>query len=552
MTTIPPQPPPPPPLPANAPRSLPVVTVANPPADLAKLAAGAAIEGTVTTEAGKTTVQLQTLYGTVQILTTLPLDKGARLTLVLQNLTQPLQLQIAAIDGKPPSVALRDAPLTATTTATGGGAVPTAGGPGQAIDGGPLVALRGLVGTSLTATLLRPITPFAPLIYEPSQTAAMSPPTAPGVGVPGPATPPLFPALATAGPASGPGPIAPGPLGPTAPFTAGLPPMTPGMQLAVRVIAVIPMPADPTAVPGAAPAVPAVPSAPLVGQTMTAVVTGTTAAGQPVLQTPAGTLTLATLSPLPRGAELVLEVRSEPLLAEPTAGPPLPPHPFALVQARAWPALAEAYQLLQSLDPAAAQQMAASTLPQANSRLTADMLFFLSALRGGDVGGWLSEGNMRLLRRERPELLNRLGDDFRQIGTMAREPVGGDWRIALVPFFTGTDLEQIRLYLRPYGGDEDESDGTPKGVRFIIDVDLTRLGRMQLDGLVRDDRKRVDLIVRSDERLPAAMQADIRAIFEEANALTGVVGGLTFQAAPAQFVDIVPTGKPDEGPGLLA
>jgi hypothetical protein len=325
--------------------------------------------------------------------------------------------------------------------------------------------------------------------------------------------------------------------------------MAPGMQMAVRVIAVSPMPGDPAAVPGAPPAVPA---APLVGQTMTAVVTGTTTMGQPVLLTPAGTITLATAIHLPRGAELVLEVRSEPLLAEPTAGPPPPPHPLALVQARAWPALAEAYQALQSIDPAAAQQMAAAILPQANSRLTADMLFFLSALRGGDIGGWLGEENARVLRRERPDLLGRLGADFRQIATMARDPAAGDWRIALIPFFTGAELDQIRLYLRPYGGGEDENDAPPTGVRFIIDVDLTRLGRLQLDGLVRDDRKRVDLIVRSDQPLPAAMQNDIRAIFEDANALTGVVGGLAFQAAPANFVDVAPAAKRAEGPGLLA
>jgi hypothetical protein len=214
--------------------------------------------------------------------------------------------------------------------------------------------------------------------------------------------------------------------------------------------------------------------------------------------------------------------------------------------------LSEALQALQELRPAVAHDLISTVLPQTNARMTADVLFFLSALRGGDLGDWLTPGAARLLRRERPELLTRLGEEFRQIATLAREPTAGDWRIALVPFFNGSEIDQLRLYLRPYGGDGEETEATPKGLRFILDVELSRLGRLQLDGLVRDDRKRLDLIVRSERPLAPAMQNDIRGIFEEANATTGVAGGLAFQSAPPNFIEAAPESDAPGGRGVFA
>ncbi len=48
------------------------------------------------------------------------------------------------------------------------------------------------------------------------------------------------------------------------------------------------------------------------------------------------------------------------------------------------------------------------------------------------------------------------------------------------------------------------------------------------------------------------MQNDIRTIFREANELIGIEGGLIFQAAPANFVEIAPDDVPDAGSDLFA
>ncbi len=255
---------------------------------------------------------------------------------------------------------------------------------------------------------------------------------------------------------------------------------------------------------------------------------------------------------LPRGTQLTIEITDRPILPGAERAALLPMSAQSLFRARNWPAMREVFQALQEADPAMAQHLASAVLPRADTQLAASIIFFLSALRGGDVSGWLGGDALRALQKARPNLATRTREEFREIGGMSAKPMSGDWRIALIPFFNGSDIEQARLFMRPYGGDDAKDEGSPKGTRFIIDVDLSRFGRMQLDGLVKDANKHLDLIVRSDEPLPSAMQNDIRTIFREANELIGIEGGLTFQAAPANFVEIAPDEDADEGSDLFA
>jgi hypothetical protein len=100
----------------------------------------------------------------------------------------------------------------------------------------------------------------------------------------------------------------------------------------------------------------------------------------------------------------------------------------------------------------------------------------------------------------------------------------------------GAEIQQIRLLLRQ--NEEEPNEEATSDTRFVVDVDLSRLGRLQLDGLVRDKGKSLDLIVRSDAHLADTIQNDIRTIFLEAADSTGLKGGVNFQAAPADFIEI--------------
>jgi hypothetical protein len=61
-------------------------------------------------------------------------------------------------------------------------------------------------------------------------------------------------------------------------------------------------------------------------------------------------------------------------------------------------------------------------------------------------------------------------------------------------------------------------------------LELSRIGAMQLDGLVRPQR--LDMIIRTHEPLSADMRIDLTGIFADSLEAAGYAGGLSFQATP--------------------
>jgi hypothetical protein len=178
------------------------------------------------------------------------------------------------------------------------------------------------------------------------------------------------------------------------------------------------------------------------------------------------------------------------------------------------------------------------------------MLFFLSALKGGDVKAWLGENTTRILDRERPGLVGRLSGDFQIMSKMADEPQSGDWRLALVPLYNGSEIEQLRMYYRG-GGGQGEEDHEADDTRFVLDLDLSNIGHLQIDGLMKTSTKKLDLIIRSEEPLPTAWRTDIIDIFTTGQEITGIGGGLAFQAAPGNFIEFPTPTDLAAHPGLL-
>ena len=209
-----------------------------------------------------------------------------------------------------------------------------------------------------------------------------------------------------------------------------------------------------------------------------------------------------------------------------------------------WPALEEALRALAELGgpatggialPGAVQQ----AIPQPGSQLTSTILFFLSALKGGDITNWLGKPAVQSLKKAgREALLSRLSQDFGQMGRLA-EGASGDWRQFFIPLLDGDQIQQFRFFVRhgpPERGRQDE-EGEEDSTRFILEVELSRLGDLQLDGLVRG--KHFDLILRTRAPLPNEMHQDIRRIFNDANDATGYAGKIGFQASSDwQFMPI--------------
>jgi hypothetical protein len=270
-------------------------------------------------------------------------------------------------------------------------------------------------------------------------------------------------------------------------------------------------------------------------------VAGSTPQGQPILATKQGMLALNVPASLPPGAKVTAALTD---LAQATqaASPTLPAPPGPLGE-RDWPAMRQLMATLAASDPALAKSMLA-TMPQPNRKLTAALGFFLAAMRGGDARGWLGdEASSALDKAGRRDLLDRLDKDFEGLRREAAEPLPGDWRSYTIPLMDSTGPKPIKLHVHPLKEDE-EGDGRPRGKpgsRFLIDLDLSRFGPMQLDGLVRPNH--FDLILRSHAALPPELRVELIQVFADSVRAVGYSGGLSFQSGARSWVKLTRAGQ---------
>ena len=136
----------------------PMVTVPNPPPDMARLAVGTRIEATVAGGSAPGTLRLETAFGAVTVPTGLTLPPGTTLQLQVQALVPLLGLMIATVNGRPALAGLRAlAALAGSVAATRAPAGP-AGPPGAA---GPLATQPPAAGRTVSAILIRAF-PYTP------------------------------------------------------------------------------------------------------------------------------------------------------------------------------------------------------------------------------------------------------------------------------------------------------------------------------------------------------------------------------------------------------
>ncbi|MCH7887683.1 MAG: hypothetical protein IIA00_00210 [Proteobacteria bacterium] len=296
------------------------------------------------------------------------------------------------------------------------------------------------------------------------------------------------------------------------------------------------------------------------GALVVGAVTGLDAAGRVLVRTTAGTLVLASHLDLRRGSTVTLRVRGGPVFSATVelvdgrppetvrAAPPTPlPAPesrplTSLDLARGWPALREAVEALRQIDPQLAGAMVERAVPHPGGSLAATALAFLAALRGGNLASWLGRAAVRALEDSgRGNLVRRLAADFGQIARLADQPTPGDWQPFLVPVYDGDALRQLRLFVRRRRDDAKKDDGE---ARFVVEVDLSRLGEVQLDGFLH--QRRFDLILRSRVPLADGARRDIAAIFSQGLALGRLTGALSFQVTkrfPVAPLEAIAAGK---------
>jgi hypothetical protein len=213
---------------------------------------------------------------------------------------------------------------------------------------------------------------------------------------------------------------------------------------------------------------------------------------------------------------------------------------------RSWPGLDQAMATLRAASPQLAAPNIEAVMPRPGPQLAGTLALLISALRGGDIRGWLGQATMReLARSPGKETARRLSDEFAQLSRLARTD-SGEWRVHALPFFDGARHQQIQLYIkrRDQGADGDEDIPA----RFVFEFDLSNLGPVQLDGLAANHR--FDLMVRSQADLPEAIRQEIGALFSRTQEENGLAGEIHFQTVPAFAVAPLDEAPPNTG-GLV-
>ncbi len=226
-------------------------------------------------------------------------------------------------------------------------------------------------------------------------------------------------------------------------------------------------------------------------------------------------------------------------IQSPAATLPLP----VLLAPQPWPLMNDLLQTLQQVAPATAQSLINITpSPASPAQMGPAIMFFIAAIRGGDITQWLGTKATDILKTSRSEnILNRLSTEGSTLNRIASETTPQDWRAANVPLYHDGDMHKIALYYKHEREDNNDGKSALKGTRFVFDLALENMGKVQVDGLFRphsDMGKRLDLVLRTEEFFAENTKREMRRIYANALRETGVSGELSFQNNPESFVTI--------------
>ncbi len=337
-------------------------------------------------------------------------------------------------------------------------------------------------------------------------------------------------------------PVLPRQMAVTAPLLA--PQMPAPQALDVRVSAMMPqMPASMAANPNAATLLHGTPATPV----LFATVAGQTAQGLPVIELPTFTSVSEGLKGQPammvlqfpaRGLApatvLQLDVLQGPQMSAPAA------NGMAVGEdGITWEALDDVLRGIPGQaggTPVAAAVQAGLPKPGA-AAFAAPVLMFVAALRGGDIMAWMGERGLDGIGRtsRRADALARIAGDFaataKKLIAEEAKPQG-EWRSLQLPMMHGDDMMRINLHYRSFEREDDadkQSGRKTTGTRFIMDLSLTRMGEMQVDGF--SIGKKLDVTLRTEQNMSAGMRESMRQRYHSAVSNIGFAGELNFAAA---------------------
>jgi len=283
------------------------------------------------------------------------------------------------------------------------------------------------------------------------------------------------------------------------------------------------------------------------GQSVTATVVSNESSRETILQTPIGIIRLQPGTVLPAGSTVKLEITStlpplETNATEATSGASAPLTELA----QQWTSLQQIVTLLAGRAGTSGFNVIQDTMPwvmpppglamppaAATQNIPTGLMLFMAALRGGDFRNWLGEANSKWLQDQGHDaLIAKATSEFTLLARQFSEPQPGHWQALFFPIAVGGEVQQARIFVKRDRKQGNNQQGKKNDdTRFVVEVDLTQLGEMQMDGFVRrrDREVHFDLVIRSLIPLAKEIQQDILTIYNGTGELTGYKGSLSFQ-----------------------
>ncbi len=254
----------------------------------------------------------------------------------------------------------------------------------------------------------------------------------------------------------------------------------------------------------------------------------------------------ASTPPLPVGTSLSVDILQaapggKPLGSAPTPIDQQPPRPLPELAQR-WEGLEEASRQLQTAAPDAAAQLRQLIPQPLSARMVPTTLFFLAALGGGQLSQWLPPAIMQPLEQlAGGRLLRKLDAEFTTIRQAFMETSQQNWQLALVPMWDGERISPARFFLEREN--DDAQQGEDEHSRFVIELNLSQFGQLQLDGMVRKNARKTDhpspdkqqhlgLMIRSHTPLPPEIRQEMEPLFYLTVEGLGITGNLAFDVTP--------------------
>ena len=219
-------------------------------------------------------------------------------------------------------------------------------------------------------------------------------------------------------------------------------------------------------------------------------------------------------------------------------------------------------KLLMSTAGSGAQSPLSAMIPGLGPNLAAQLALYLQAADRKDIRALISPTTEAIIdgKIDAKTALEQIRTNFAGHISGVTEESGTPWRSFTIPLLLPSpqgahyQVHPIKLALHGANPESEQEKNAhkrsgPPGVRFVLDLDFTRLGAVQLDGLARE--RRLDLVIRTPAQMAEPVRQGISDIFTRVATAYGIQGQALFQVAPKFVPPLTPDYVPRALPKLL-